>query len=192
MPQTASGVEVAGSASFLTSTPPTRTTTARRSLPRPARVVLAIAAMIAAFAIDQTTKAVAQSGLGDGRVVELLPGFRFDLVYNPGVAFGLGGALGAPLVIGLMIVSAALVAWAVFRAVRGAATVGTMLLSAAAGGGVGNIWDRISRATEAPLTGEVVDFIAVDGFAVFNVADIFTTCGIAGWALATLLGSRRD
>ena len=60
---------------------------------------------------------------------------------------------------------------------------GTALLALAAGGGAGNIWDRISRATGTPLSGEVVDFIAVDWFAIFNVADIFTTCGIAGWAL---------
>ena len=67
----------------------------------------------------------------------------------------------------------------------------TIFLAIATGGAIGNIWDRISRATDGPLTGEVVDFIAVDWFAIFNVADIFTTCGIAAWALTTLLRPRQ-
>lgn len=68
---------------------------------------------------------------------------------------------------------------------------GTIFLAIATGGAIGNIWDRIGRATEGPLTGEVVDFIAVDWFAIFNVADIFTTCGIAAWALTTLRRPRQ-
>jgi signal peptidase II len=74
-----------------------------------------------------------------------------------------------------------------WRAARGAPMGGTSLLALAAGGAAGNIWDRISRAAEGPLSGEVVDFLAVDGFAIFNVADIFTTCGVAGWALLQVI-----
>jgi signal peptidase II len=192
--QTAGVVEAVGSASSLTSATSLerpRATSPRRSV----RIALVVAAVAAAFSIDQLTKAVAQSELADGRTIDLVPGLRLDLVYNPGVAFGLGGELGAPLVVGLMVVSVALLTWAVARAVRGGGLLGTLFLAAAAGGGAGNIWDRISRATDVPLSGEVVDFIALDSFAIFNVADIFTTCGIAGWAIVTLLsrdsGSRR-
>jgi signal peptidase II len=139
--------------------------------------------IVAAFTVDQLTKLWALTYLGDGRTVELALGARFELVFNPGVAFGIGASVGAPLVIGLMGVAAALTVWVFVRAYRGRNLASNALLAVAAGGGLGNIWDRISRSTDAPLTGEVVDFIAVDWFAIFNGADIFTTCGIIGWAL---------
>jgi signal peptidase II len=154
---------------------------------RTVRLLAAVLAIAAAFAIDQLTKAWALTALGGNTVIELGLGVRLELVFNPGVAFGLGGNLGPPLVIGLIVVSAALATWVLVRAARGDNTLGTTFLALAAGGAVGNVWDRISRATHGPLTGEVVDFIAVDWFAIFNVADIFTTCGIAAWALTALV-----
>ena len=147
------------------------------------RVALTVALIALAFSFDQLTKGWALTELGGGRTIELALGARFELIFNPGVAFGMGSELGLPLAVGLIIVLAALTMWVFVQAVRGAPPGGTALLALAAGGGTGNIWDRISRAGETPLSGEVVDFIAVDWFAIFNVADIFTTCGIAGWAL---------
>jgi len=161
--------------------------TSRRSL----RIAVVGVVIAAAFTVDQLTKAWAQTFLGDTRVVELGFGIRLELVFNPGVAFGLGGDLGPPLVIALILVSVALTTWVLSRAVRGSGIPDTIFLAIATGGAIGNIWDRISRATDGPLTGEVVDFIAVDWFAIFNVADIFTTCGIAAWALTTLLRPRQ-
>jgi len=154
---------------------------------RPARIAVVVATIAAAFTVDQLTKAWALSSLSDGRIVELGLGARLDLVFNPGIAFGLGASLGPALVIALIAVAAALVTWTMLRAINGTSLGGTALLAVAAGGAMGNIWDRISRATDGPLTGEVVDFIAVDWFAIFNVADIFTTCGIAGWARTLIL-----
>ena len=49
------------------------------------------------------------------------------------------------------------------------------------------MYDRISRAEGGPLSGSVVDFIAVDWFAVFNVADILTVVGMMVWAGTALL-----
>ncbi|MCJ1697679.1 signal peptidase II [Rathayibacter caricis] len=156
---------------------------------RPALRVAVVAALIAAaFGLDQLTKSWALTRLDDGRTIELALGARFELIFNPGVAFGMGSELGPPLAVGLIAVLTALTAWVVVRAIRGAPLAGTALLALAAGGGAGNIWDRINRAADTPLSGEVVDFIAVDWFAIFNVADIFTTCGIAGWALIQVFG----
>lgn len=152
------------------------------------RVALVGALIAAAFALDQLTKSWALTQLHDGRTIELALGARFELIFNPGVAFGMGSELGPPLAAGLIVVLTTLTVWVFVRAVRGAPLGGTALLALAAGGGVGNIWDRISRASDTPLSGEVVDFIAVDWFAIFNVADIFTTCGIAGWALLQVFG----
>lgn len=147
------------------------------------RVAVVLVIIAVASTVDQLTKAWALSYLGDGRVVEFGLGARLELVFNPGSAFGLGASLGPGLVLGLIAVAVALIAWTMLRAITGARLGGTALLAIAAGGAIGNIWDRISRAVHGPLTGEVVDFIAVDWFAVFNIADIFTTCGIAAWAL---------
>ncbi|MFD1716159.1 signal peptidase II [Amnibacterium flavum] len=141
------------------------------------------ALVAAAFGLDQLTKSWALTELDDGRTIELALGARLELIFNPGVAFGMGSELGPPLAVGLIVVLTALTVWTFVRAVRGAPLGGTALLALAAGGGMGNIWDRISRASDTPLSGKVVDFIAVDWFAIFNVADVFTTGGIAGWAL---------
>lgn len=148
-----------------------------------ARTAGSVGIMAAAFSVDQLTKAWALATLGDGTTVELGLGVSLRLVFNPGVAFGLGGALGLPVVVALSAVAIALAVWVVVRAVRGRSGASTALLAMAAGGALGNVWDRISRAERGPLTGEVVDFLAVDWFAIFNVADILTTCGIAGWAV---------
>lgn len=156
------------------------------------RIAIAMAVIVAAFTTDRLTKAWALSFLAQDRIVELGLGIRLELVFNPGVAFGLGGSLGPPLVIGLIAICTALIGWILVRAVRGTGSVGTTFLALAAGGAIGNVWDRISRAENGPLTGEVVDFIAVDWFAIFNVADIFTTCGIAAWALTLIVRRPRD
>lgn len=154
--------------------------------------VAAALAVAGAFALDQASKAWALSALSGGTTVSILPSVELRLVFNPGVAFGIGADAGAPLVIGLIVLNAALLGWVCARVVRDDDLVGTALLALAAGGGLGNLWDRIFRAGESPLTGRVVDFIAVDWFAIFNVADIFTTCGIALWALRTTLVAGPD
>ena len=150
----------------------------------------AATALVAAFVLDRLSKAWALASLSDGAVIPLVPTVRLELFFNPGVAFGIGADVGAPLVVGLIVLIAALVGWIAVRLARTADLTGTIFLAIAAGGALGNLWDRISRAENGPLTGHVVDFIAVDWFAIFNVADIFTTCGIALWALTTLLRDR--
>ncbi|MBN9629878.1 MAG: signal peptidase II [Actinobacteria bacterium] len=144
----------------------------------------------AAFAVDQLTKAWALYYLGSDREIELGLGATLRLVFNPGIAFGLGGDLGPPLVIGIMALTLGLLVWIALRAARSRDMLATAFLAVAAGGAVGNLWDRVTRAEGGPLTGEVVDFIAIDWFAIFNVADVFTTLGIAGWAALVVL--RRD
>jgi signal peptidase II len=155
----------------------------------PRRVTISVLLLMVAFAADRVTKQWALRELNDGSTIELGLGARLELIFNPGVAFGLGADLGPPLAAGLIILASVLTAWVLWRAARGAPMGGTSLLALAAGGAAGNIWDRISRAAEVPLSGEVVDFLAVDGFAIFNVADIFTTCGVAGWALLQVFRS---
>jgi signal peptidase II len=155
----------------------------------PALTGLTVTTAVLATTIDQLTKNWALTEFADGHEVELLPMLVLRLVFNPGVAFGMGAELGPPLVVGLFIVVAALIAWITVRVRRRERILGTLALAAAAGGAVGNLIDRVFRADNGPLTGHVVDFIAVNWFAIFNVADIFTTCGIALWAITSVFAS---
>ncbi|MBX3309370.1 MAG: signal peptidase II [Cryobacterium sp.] len=144
-------------------------------------------ALVAALALDQLTKHWALKTLDDGRVIEIVPTVRLELTFNPGVAFGMGAEIGSPLAFTLLAVVLALLGWVAVRTIRNQNLLATVFLAVAAGGAIGNVWDRISRAQDGPLSGHVVDFVAVEWFAVFNVADILTTCGIAAWAIVTFI-----
>lgn len=95
--------------------------------------MLAVGTAVLATTIDQLTKWWALSEFADGHVVELLPTVELRLVFNPGIAFGLGAEFGFPLVIALMLVLAGLVAWIVVRVRRRSSLLGTLALAAAAG-----------------------------------------------------------
>ena len=146
---------------------------------------LALFALVAAavVALDQLSKAGARSALVPGEPVTLVPGVMdLSLVYNTGAAFSLGEG-GGPLFVLLaaaILVAGLAVAW------RRADVPLPLLLAVAAvaGGGVGNAIDRVAL-------GAVTDFFKTTfvDFAVFNVADIFVTCGVV---LAVVLYWRWD
>lgn len=123
----------------------------------------------AVVAVDQVTKWFLRDYLANGSVT-LIPGvLDLSLVYNEGAAFGMGA--GGTWV---FVVLAALIACACAAyVVAGKATVPlSAVLGVVAGGGVGNLIDRVSQ-------GAVTDFFKTTfvDFAVFNVADIAITCG---------------
>ena len=59
------------------------------------------------------------------------------------------------------------------------------------GGAISNLLDRIFRADDGVLSGEVVDFIDVTWYAVFNVADIFVVCGAIAFGANEIWLSRQ-
>lgn len=133
--------------------------------------------IVAGVSIDQAVKAWALDALGKDRTIPLIPGIELRLVFNPGIAFGLGG--GGPIVGAVILaIVAALLVWICVRIVRGNGAVLTVLFAVVAAGGIGNLVDRIMRAEDGPLSGHVVDLIAVEWFSVFNVADIFAVGGV--------------
>ena len=138
----------------------------------------------AVLALDQATKAWALANLQD-RVVDIAPTAQLRLTYNNGFSFGLGAEYG-PLVSVIVLVIASLLARA---ALREASVTRSLLLAMVLGGALGNIVDRLVRADAGPLSGSVVDFIAVTWYAVFNVADVFVVCGAI---LLVLVELRRD
>lgn len=134
-------------------------------------------------ALDQASKAAARAALVPGEPVTLIPGVMdLSLVYNTGAAFSLGEGAGPVFVaIAVVILTAGL--WLAARRTDTPLPL-VLTVAAVAGGGVGNAIDRVAL-------GAVTDFFATTfvDFAVFNVADVFVTCGVL---LAVVLWWRWD
>lgn len=160
----------------------------RPRISRPVVVALAVVVVVVGFVLDQLSKRWAVDALGGGRQIELFPTARFALVYNPGVSFGMGAEVGPVLTIGIIALALGLAVWVGWQIRHRASLLQVLLLSAVLAGALGNLFDRITRAEDGPLSGHVVDFIAVEWFAVFNVADILTVCGMIAWAITTVFG----
>ena len=135
--------------------------------------------------LDQVTKSWAVSALADGRVIHVIGSLQFSLGFNSGFAFSQGQGMG-PLVGAFAIIAVLFL----LRAVRKATTqLSAMALCAIVAGALGNIADRIFRG-EGWLHGRVVDFIDVQWWPVFNVADSSITVGACALIAAMLMESR--
>lgn len=121
---------------------------------------------------DQWSKSWAVNALADGRTIDLVWTLRFALGFNSGIAFSQAQDLGA--VIGLIaMVAVVMLARAAIRATTALSTYGLTLITA---GALGNLADRVFRG-DAWLRGHVVDFIDLQWFPVFNIADSAITIG---------------
>ena len=143
------------------------------------RAVAAIAAVV--IVVDQITKALAVARLEDGPV-ELFWTLRFRLLYNTGSAFSIGEGLGRWLAIVVLVVVALIIRYA--RTIEDRLT--RLLLGGIVGGAVGNLIDRLFRAEDGFLSGGVVDFIDLQWWPVFNIADMAVVCGAIGLMLHSL------
>ena len=151
---------------------------------------LAALLVVVGLGLDQLTKAWAIDRLGD-ESIPLVPTVSLRLVYNPGMAFGLGADIGPALTIVLLLVVAGLVVWLSIGVIGRKPWRAVLPVAVVIGGATGNLVDRVFRATDLPLTGHVVDFIAVDWFAIFNVGDIFAVCGALLWAVFSVASEPR-
>jgi signal peptidase II len=156
---------------------------------RPVAVGLGVAAVF--VVLDQVTKALAENVLEPGRFVPWLgPNVGWQLVYNPGGAFGLPAPSWIFLVVTVLVV--VIVARTLPRTSSSwqAAAYGLLL-----SGAIGNVIDRLVRdgGPDAPSFGggEVVDFVAWGSFPRFNVADSAITVGFALLVLTLWLEERR-
>ena len=127
------------------------------------RSSLAVASGV--VALDQITKHWAVSQLNDGHVVNVLGSLRLNLSFNNGMAFSQGTGIGPIIGVLGMVVVVFLLAGMRRSSVSGAVFVGLV-----AGGAAGNIVDRLFRG-DAWLHGAVVDFIDLQWWPVFNIAD---------------------
>jgi signal peptidase II len=131
-------------------------------------------------ALDQLSKHWALQALDDGPI-DLVGSLRLKLTFNDGAAFSLGGGRTAVIAVIAMVVSAVVIRLGL-RAERRQWAVG---LGVVLGGAVGNLVDRVLRAGDGLLGGHVVDFIDLQWWPVFNVADIALWVGIGLLGLAS-------
>ena len=133
----------------------------------------ALVSAAAVVAVDQLTKWWALEALDGGRVIDLVWTLRLRLVFNTGAAFSSFQGLGPLLGVAAVAVAAALLLNRRLVSGRWSAIAAGCI----AGGALGNLADRLFRSDDGFLTGAVVDFIDVQWWPVWNVADMGVVLG---------------
>ena len=148
---------------------------------RARRWYLAIALVV--VVLDQVSKTWALNALDDGRVIDVVWTLRFALGFNSGMAFSKAEGWGP--VIG--VVATVVLVYLLSTLRRAGSAVSATGLALVIGGASGNLVDRLFRG-DAWMRGSVVDFIDLQWWPVFNVADSAITVG----AVLLVLGALRE
>ncbi len=147
------------------------------------RLSLAIALII--VALDQVTKNWAVNALSDGQSRHVIWTLHWNLTFNSGMAFsraqGIGPYIGALALVVVIVMVVSL------RRSKGLGS--TVAVGMVVGGALGNLTDRFFR-DEGWLRGRVVDFIDVEWWPIFNVADMGVSIGGVLILLHAVLDSR--
>jgi signal peptidase II len=124
---------------------------------------------------DQLTKWWAVEALSDGHAVDLVWTLRFKLAFNTGSAFSLAQGRGALI----SLLALAVVAVLLRTGRHATRPLAALALGLVVGGALGNLGDRAFRdgPDDGFLGGAVVDFIDLQWWPVFNVADAAIVCG---------------
>ena len=134
--------------------------------------------------IDQVSKWWALGALDDGRIIDLVWTLRLRLVFNTGAAFSQGKGFGPAIAVLIILV----IVFLIRMGARTADPVSRIAVGVVVGGAVANLVDRALRS-DGFLGGAVVDFVDLQWWPVFNVADSAVVVGsiVIVWA-----GSRRE
>ncbi|WBP91395.1 signal peptidase II [Kitasatospora cathayae] len=147
-----------------------------------------VTAAVVTYALDLGSKLVAVSRLeGQEPVAVVGHVLTLQVFRNSGAAFSSGQAF--TVVFTAIAVAVAVVITRAARRLQSlpwAVALGLLL-----GGALGNLTDRTFRGPAA-FRGHVVDFISVEHFAVFNLADSGIVCGGALMVLMTIRGTSLD
>jgi signal peptidase II len=138
--------------------------------------------VVTVVGLDLVTKIVAVRSLRPRSSVPVLGDWlTFQLVYNPGAAFGIHVGAYSRWVFTILALLALVVLGAMVRQTDPAHKIRLAALGLVCGGAVGNLLDRLRSADG------VVDFIDVGIGALrwptFNVADMAVTCGAVTLAI---------
>src|SRR5246127_5222804 len=147
------------------------------------RVALLFSVAVAVFAADVISKVIVVATLTPDRPVWLISSFLdLNLTRNSGAAFSFG--TGMTIVFTAIAIGVIVFILRTSRRLRSlpwAVTLGLLL-----GGAAGNLTDRLLRAPGV-FRGDVVDWIQLPHWPVFNVAD---SCIVCGGFLAVVLAAR--
>jgi signal peptidase II len=138
---------------------------------------------VAVFVTDLVSKTIVVATLSDRAPIRLLGGLlTLRELRNSGAAFSIGTSVTVVFtLIALGVIVAILRTARRLRSIPWAITLGLLL-----GGATGNLGDRLFRSPGF-LRGDVVDWIELPHWPVFNVADASIVCG---GVLAVLLAAR--
>lgn len=136
--------------------------------------------------VDQTTKHWAVNALSDGHPVNVVWTLRFALGFNSGMAFSKATGLG-PLI---GIIATFAVVWLLASLRKAGSRLSAVGMALVGGGAAGNVADRLFRG-DGWFRGSVVDFIDLQWWPVFNVADSAITVGGCLLVLGAVFVSRR-
>ena len=150
-------------------------------------VTVAAALAVTVVAADQLTKHWAVSSLG-ASPRHVWWTLRWNLSFNRGMAFSTGQGAGVLIgVVALGVVAAIAVSMLRSPAVPRVVSVAAGLV---AGGALGNVGDRLFRGA-GWLRGSVVDFIDLQWFPIFNLADAAINVGAATYLVWAVVSDRR-
>jgi signal peptidase II len=151
---------------------------------RPRRVGLLLGVAVLVIAADVISKVMVVARIPEHTYVHLIDSvLMLTLTRNGGAAFNIGGT---SMTIVFTAIAVGVVTY-ILRAARNLRSIGwAVALGLLLGGATGNLIDRIFRAP-APFRGDVVDWIELPHWPVFNLADSAIVCG---GVLAVLLAVR--
>ncbi|MGB3413066.1 MAG: signal peptidase II [Microthrixaceae bacterium] len=160
-----------------------------RSLKHPSglsRWGLLAAVAVLVLVVDQLTKWWALENLIQGIPRDVIWTLRLNLAFNTGMAFSTGS--GAGPIIGLVAIGIAVVM--VIFARRVDSRVQLVFVAMVIGGALGNVIDRLARSGDLGsgtgfMGGGVVDFIDLQWWPIFNIADAAVVVGGIALALAS-------
>ena len=146
---------------------------AARELPARRLGIVALVAL-SVLIVDQASKWWAVDRLSRGNIVEVVGSLRFNLFFNTGVAFSLGSGNGLGPWISVLAIG---VVVAVSFGATSRYPLGAVASGLISGGALGNLLDRAFRGDQGFLHGAVIDFIDLQWWPVFNVADASIVVG---------------
>ena len=126
--------------------------------------------VVAIIAADQITKVMVRNNIALGERIPVISDWmNFTYIRNEGAAFSMfsGNVLVTVVLTSLLLVFCLAF---VIHEVKAHETFLAICMTCVLGGGLSNMYDRIHF-------GYVTDMISCGSFAIFNVADMFVTCG---------------
>ena len=159
-------MQIQAGAPLITS-PGTNENTTAQSTPRRLLYLAVVIVAVPVYVADQLTKAWASANLQSDQPRSLIGSIlQLNLTHNSGAAFSIG--TGATWI--LTAIACSVVVYVVITARRLGSRGWALALGLLLAGSLGNLTDRMFRAP-GPGRGQVVDFLQLPHYPIFNIAD---------------------